>query len=458
MNEAPATLESLAERIREAHRQRAQLLVLPECAYPAYLLGSPESYRAGEHLDSDDYLAWLSRHAAETGMHIVSGFVEDTGETLFNSAILIGPDGEVIGRTRKRLLWHVDQDWFQPGEEIAVFPTAIGRIGMIICAEARVPELIATLAAQGAEIIAMPTCWINASRQPGEYYNPQSDYLIEARAREFGIPFVCADKSGMELTVGYVGQSCVVTPEGGPVAMAPSTGESLVVSQIRPAPPAPVWMSDSRRARLLGLPGSSRQAGISSTPDRLPARTEPCPRTLAAVSTAYADRHFTGGMGEGLFKPLRERGVQILAANIAHEAAGERLGMLARAFDMQAAAFPERADVFDIDGVRAGCMAGEWLRSFATARCLALEGAELLICFDAADVAMLRTRALENRVFVMGVAADSSILIGPDGSVLAAGTADEPAVAAVDIAEASDKQVAPRTDIFAQRRPQAYRF
>ncbi|MBI4580422.1 MAG: hypothetical protein HY718_12010, partial [Planctomycetes bacterium] len=423
------------------------LLVLPECAYPAYLLGSIESYRSGEHLSSDQFVTWLGRQAADYGVHVVCGYVEDTGDGLFNSAILLGPDGRVIGRTRKRFLWHVDHDWFTAGDQIAVFETAIGRIGAIICAEARVPEIIATLAAGGAELIVMPTCWINTSRQPGEYYNPQSDYLIEARAREFGLPFVCADKCGLEITTGYVGQSCIAGADGITIVRAPAAGEALVVSTLEPRPAPPLWMNGARRTRLLDHRSTT-----------LPDRTSPRHVTIAAVSTAFANSQFTGGMGESLFNPLRQQGVDTLIANMPLEATAERLTMLARAFDIHAAAFPLRTDLMDLGPARVGCMAGQWLRSFAPARVLALDGAEVLVYFDAADLTLLRTRALENRVFVVGVDGEASAIIGPDGGILADGTAQTAAIARVDLAEASDKHVAPRTDIFAERRVGLYRF
>jgi predicted amidohydrolase len=448
MNEADQTLAAAAELIREAARQQARLLVLPECAYPAYLLGSVDSYRSGAHLSSRDFVAWLAAKAAEHRIHIVSGFVEDTGDSLFNAAVLLGPDGRELGRTRKRFLWNVDHDWFSPGREVAVFASQIGRIGIAICAEARVPEILATLAAQGAELIAVPTCWINGSRQPGEYRNPQPEFLIEARAREFGLPLICADKSGLEMTIGYVGQSCVATPEAGITAMAPCTGEALVVAEIAPGRARPAWISEPRRARIL-----------DPAPARPPRRTSEVQRTIAAVSTAFAEAGLTGGMGEPLFQPLQKAGVSFLAANIPHEPVAERMAMLARAFDMQAVAFPHRADLFDAGGIRTACLAGQWLDGFATSRALALDGAEMLLFFDIDDdLPMLRTRALENRLFVAGVGAHSSAIIGPDGSVLARGGRDDPAVATVDLAEASDKHVAPRTDIFAQRDVATYRF
>lgn len=448
MNEAAATLDSIATLIVQAADAGARLLVLPECAYPAYLLGSVESYRTGDHLSSRAFLDWLSARAAKHRLHIVSGYVEDTGEALFNSAILLGPDGRPMANVRKRFLWNVDQDWFRPGQEITTCQTAIGRIGIIICAETRMPEILATMAADGVELFAMPTCWINNSRQPGEYRNPQPEFLIEARSREFGVPFICADKFGMELTAGYVGQSCIVTPDEGMVTQAPCTGEALVVSEVRPRRPNRIWVADSRQSRLL-----------SEDPPISPGRRQPCELTIAAISTALFEARFTGNESAQWFKLLADEGVRLLVANVPNQSDAENMARMARAVDVEVIGFPVRSDVFTQAGARVGCMAGQWLRSFTAGRALTLDGAEILTCFDEAeDLSMLRTRALENRVFVVGVAAEASIIIGPDAGILGRGTADTPAVARIDLAHASDKIVAPRTDVLAQRRPNLYKF
>jgi len=451
MNEAAATREAIAGLVAEAARKGAELLVLPECAYPAYLLGSVASYRAGDHLSSEAFVGWLAGRAAAHRLHVVCGFVEDTGRELFNAAVLIDASGREIGRARKRFLWHADHDWFAPGDEVRTFDCRLGRIGIVICAEMRMPEIVATLVADGVTLIAMPTCWINNARQPGEYANPQVEFLVEARAREFGVPLVCADKSGLEMTTGYVGQSCIVRADGSLAAKSPPTGESVAIARIplRPRPPR-LWVSESIRGRLL-----------SDRPPTRPTRCGPSPIKVAAVPAEVLEQRFRGGMGEALLAPLRDQGVRLLIANVTHEAVAERLSMVARAFDIHAVGFPMRADLHDLGPARIGCVAGQWVRSFAAARALALDGAQLLAMFDApAEMAILRSRALENRVYVVGVASRSAAVIGPDGAVLARGDEDHPdaAVAEIDLAEASDKCVAPRTDIFDERRASLYRF
>ncbi|MEP0842345.1 MAG: hypothetical protein HRF43_06500 [Phycisphaerae bacterium] len=474
MNEAPATLASIDAAIRRAAQLRVDLLVLPECAYPAYLLGSAESYRAGGHLTGEAYVRWLAERARRYRLHVVSGFVEDGGDRLYNSAVLIDARGREVGRARKRFLWHADHDWFEPGDDIRAMETALGRIGIVICAEARVPEILATLAADGAELIALPTCWINHAREPGRYWNPQTEYLIEARAREFGLPFVCADKAGLELgAVGYVGQSRIVRADGSVAAEAPPTGEAVVAARVRCRPGRKTWVSPSRRARLLRLDDSRPNHESHQSRDRVgadggsedtgAARSASGSRrvVVAAMPTAAANARYSGGMGETLFEPLRERGVNLLLVNMAQEAPAEQLAVLSRAFDIHALGFPTEAGVFDFGPARAGCVAGQWVRSFPACRDLALAGAEVLLLFDVPrDLAILRARALENRVFVMGVADRWAVIIGPDGSVLARCDESEPAevVAEIDLNEALNKSVAPRTDIFAERRVHLYRF
>lgn len=452
MNEAPATLDSIEAAITRAARMRVDLLVLPECAYPAYLLGSVTSYRAGDHLSGEGFVAWLRERALRHRLHMVSGFVEDAGAGLRNAAVLIDDRGRELGRCRKRFLWHADHEWFEPGDEVRAFDSALGRIGIMICAETRVPEIAATLVADGAELIALPTCWINHAREPGQYYNPQVEYLIEARAREFGVPFVCADKSGLELAaVGYVGQSRIVRADGTVAAEAPSIGDAVIAARIVRRPPRPLWVSPRRRARLLDLSEAAMPA------DSPPARKV----TVAAVPTATATTRFTGGMGEALFEPLRARGVELLLANMPQEAPAEQLTMLARVYDIHAVGFPAQADAFVLGPARVGCVGGQWVRSFDASRELALAGAEVLMFFDVpADLPVLRARAMENRVFVLGAAERWAVIIGPDGTVLARTDESHPAeaVAEIDLALARDKQVAPKTDIFAERRPGLYRF
>jgi predicted amidohydrolase len=449
MSEASKTLDAIDRLIEKARHQRLDLLVLPECAYPAYLLGSIETYRAADLLTPKEYIARL-QHAARRGrFHIVTGLVEDTGDRVYNAAVWIDRDGQVIGRHRKSFLWDLDNQWYAPGEEISVFDTDLGKAGMIICAETRCPEIVATLAAKGAQLIAMPTCWINMAERPREYKNPQLEFLMAARAREFGVPFVCANKFGVEWRkIGYCGRSVIVRSDGTFAAEAPGEAEALIVSQLRDQRTKRVWINARCNDRITS----------DAEPIRpLNART----MKIAAVPGVVMDEQMQGEMGQGLFEPLRDAGVDLAILNVSADTLAEQVELRGNAFDMRVIAFPSSADLIEVAGGTVACISHQAIGSFAAARAAALQGATMLAVFDAPpDIPLLRTRAVENRVFLIAVGDRRAIMISPNGQVLAESFPDDPRtiVAQIAVAEACDKNVYQGTDIWRQRRPNLYRF
>jgi predicted amidohydrolase len=455
MAEAASALAAIEPAIRSAAARGAELVVLPECAYPGYAIGSVAAYRAAAVERADAVVARLSRLAAECRIHVVCGLVEDRGDGLANAAVLLDAAGRERGRHRKTFLWDRDTAWFEPGTTVSVVETALGRIGMVICAEARCPELVATAAAGGADLVAMPTCWIDTGTTPDEHTNPQVEFLIAARAREFGLAWVCANKAGAENGFRYCGRSRIVDSRGGLAAEAPATEAAVIVSRVSVGARRRMWIPPSRRERLLSAAAPVRPS--SKTPDV----------TLAILTGAGLRRATADGPGEALFGPLRERGVKVLAANVQYEATAEQIRSAGRGLGIETVGFPERSDAYEVGpavgfrGFRAGCVGGQALGSFASTRALALAGATTVFAFDCPrDWALLRTRAAENRIFVVALGEDFAGVIGPDGRVVASveGEDAEPRVVTIAASEAADKHVAPGTDVFEQRRVGTFRF
>jgi hypothetical protein len=166
-------------------------------------------------------------------------------------------------------------------------------------------------------------------------------------------------------------------------------------------------------------------------------------------------------MKAAILRLLAGRSVGIVIAAVRTRVAAERLQDLAGKAEIRLYCGPVGDDRIDLAPTKAVCVSGDAVRSFAASRVAALDGAEMLIFTDAPDdLALLRTRAVENRVFVVAVNEQAAMIIGPDGELLAkvdSGNAGE-AVAEIDLAAAGDKNVAPRTDIFAERRVNLYRF
>ena len=91
LGDAPGAVGRALRLIDEAARKGAQLIILPECTYPAYFLSRlPHDYH------HEKGLGRFQRAARELGVYICIGMAEATEGGLFNSAFLIDPKGRII--------------------------------------------------------------------------------------------------------------------------------------------------------------------------------------------------------------------------------------------------------------------------------------------------------------------------------------------------------------------------
>lgn len=148
-----------APLLEESAKRKADLVVLPETVTAT---GNGLNYlEAAEPIPgpASDYFA---EQAARYRFHLVVGLVERAGHLLYNTAVLLGPDGTLIGKYRKVTLPRTEiEAGISPGTEYPVFSTKLGRIGMMICYDGFFPEPARQLAVNGAEIIAFPVAGCN---------------------------------------------------------------------------------------------------------------------------------------------------------------------------------------------------------------------------------------------------------------------------------------------------------
>lgn len=413
------TWERIERSIANARQAGADIAVLPECTYPGYVLGSANRIREPDILPWREIVARLRELARRQDIALLVGVAEDTGRALYNSALFMSRHGDVLGVHRKSFLWDCDNDWFSPAETIDAYESELGRVGIAICADVRAPEVIDTLVRRGAEWIAVPTAWVNSAATPGACENIQPEFLIEARAREFGVPFVCADKVGSEPPLSYVGCSRIVGADGRLITSAGTTQPEVIAGEFetgrdRPtshenSPPSPLAEFREYRKVPRATPPILR-VRISTSGNRLPA-------VVGSRDTSERTELFLG--------PPSDAGSPTLD--------------------------PQWAESVRL-------LSGGEVRRYRQAREAAMDGVRLLCVRDAPnDLALLRARAAENRVFLAASGSELAVIIGPDGRLLA--TADRStriAMADLRLADADDKRVTPRTDIFEQRRPDVY--
>lgn len=145
--------------VADAAAQKADLVVLPETLT---VTGNGLSYFEGAEPIPGPSTAYFGALAKSHRLHIVAGLVERERHLIYNTGVLLGPDGALVGRYRKVTLPRTEiEAGVSPGTEYPVFDTAVGRIGIMICYDGFFPEPARQLAMRGAEIIAFPVAGCN---------------------------------------------------------------------------------------------------------------------------------------------------------------------------------------------------------------------------------------------------------------------------------------------------------
>jgi predicted amidohydrolase len=145
--------------ITEAAAQKADLVVLGETI--TYVGLGKKFHEVAEPIPgpSSDYFCALAK---KLEIHIVVSLVEREGHLIYNVAILIGPDGRIIGKYRKVCLPRGEiEAGITPGSQYPVFPTKFGKVGMMVCYDGFFPEVARELSNNGAEVIAWPVWGCN---------------------------------------------------------------------------------------------------------------------------------------------------------------------------------------------------------------------------------------------------------------------------------------------------------
>jgi predicted amidohydrolase len=145
--------------IAEAARRKADLVVLGETLT---YVGLGKKYADVAEPIPGPSTDYFGRLAKKHNLYLVPGLLERDGRLIYNVAVLIGPDGKVIGKYRKTCLPRSEvEGGIMPGSEYPVFPTRFGKVGLMVCYDGFFPEVARELTNNGAEVIAWPVWGCN---------------------------------------------------------------------------------------------------------------------------------------------------------------------------------------------------------------------------------------------------------------------------------------------------------
>ncbi|KLU60697.1 N-carbamoyl-D-amino acid hydrolase [Peptococcaceae bacterium CEB3] len=162
-----AELLQRAFRLAKTKAQNIELLVLPELTFcgPSAHLNPEGAFGLAEQIETaagvlGSSTAFVAAMAKSLAVIIVFGLIEQEGNLLYNTAVIVGQDGTVIGRYRKTHLKEAEQAWATPGDEFVVVPIPdVGNVGLAIGSDVLFPEVFALLATKRADMVAIPSAW-----------------------------------------------------------------------------------------------------------------------------------------------------------------------------------------------------------------------------------------------------------------------------------------------------------
>jgi N-carbamoyl-D-amino-acid hydrolase len=251
-----ATLDRLVALLEQAAVRGAELVVFPELAFTTFF---PRWQLAGDELDGyferampNPGVQALFDKARALGIGFYVGYAELTREgRRYNTSILVGPDGTMIGKYHKVHLpgtleprpgvryQQLEKRYFEYGDlgfpafRAAGWHDAV--VGMLICNDRRWPEAWRVLGLQGVELVVLG--YNSAAYDPNggtaesaELRTFHSKLVVQANAYMNATWAVAVAKAGNEDGAGLIGGSCIVDPDGQIVAEAATLADEIIVA------------------------------------------------------------------------------------------------------------------------------------------------------------------------------------------------------------------------------------
>ena len=200
------------------------LIIFPELITTGYEVG-PRFPELAQRVPGPT-VNLIAQRAGELGVHVAFGMVtkEKVESILYNTAVLVGPDGDMIGQYNKIHLRGEERIAFRPGFKLPVFEAGFGTVGIMIGWDLAFPEVARSLVLEGAELLIVCANWEQPNDEEWQTY-------LRARAFENAVFVAAANRVGEEPSYTFFGQSTIVGPRGKVYAH---------IQTPQPTPPQPI--------------------------------------------------------------------------------------------------------------------------------------------------------------------------------------------------------------------------
>lgn len=285
----------LIELLREAAGRGARFVVFPELALTTFFprWWFDDQAEVDNRFFEASMPSVVTRPLFDAAIELEVGFMIGYAELVdgdgarrrFNTSILVGPDGGIVGRYRKVHLpghadhkpdaafQHLEKRYFEVGDlGFPVYRYLDSVVGMLICNDRRWPEAFRVLGLQGAEIVALgfntPTENLHYPEPPAQRVH-QHLIMAQAMAYQNAVWLIETAKAGFEDGFRLFGNSLIVAPTGEIVARTSSEDDEVIVHE------CDLSLGDDLRRTMFNLAAHRRpehygllveRAGVDVTP------------------------------------------------------------------------------------------------------------------------------------------------------------------------------------------------
>jgi len=270
LGELDANLHHAEPLVTRAAAERADLVVLPELFNTGYL-ANRDLWRRTER-PTGRTAEWLTMMAHRFALFLGGGFAVWDGDDVVNGFAVAGPDGTVVGWAKKA---NAEAYLFRRGHGAHVIQTAIGKLGVGICADCQSPRVLRSLHDRSVDLVLMP----HAAPTPAVARGAVSETDIHAQrermaelpvtyARSLGVPAVFVNQVGpMARMSGVLGRlmdpgvfqlqgGSRIVDSDGTVVGALDDVEDVIVADVTLDPARRAWHAPNTYGGWL-TPGSS---------------------------------------------------------------------------------------------------------------------------------------------------------------------------------------------------------
>ncbi len=147
------------ELLAQAAGKGADVAILPECMDCGWT--HPVARTAAGGVPDGETCTVLRQAARKHQIYVCSGLVEREGEKLYNAAVLVSPEGEILIHHRKINELEIAHDLYAQGDRLSVAHTPLCTFGLVICADSFAQDEVVTRSVGylGAEVILSPSSW-----------------------------------------------------------------------------------------------------------------------------------------------------------------------------------------------------------------------------------------------------------------------------------------------------------